>query len=99
MAGKNIPSKLKFLNAPRTFIPLNVNDIMGIVRSREQPIMSPFLMYGSVKPGMTMVLLPPTRKETLVKIHKNLKDTFNHASKLLFFFKEFHFQDVYKCKK
>jgi len=44
ITGKNMPSKLKFLNDPFTVCPLNVNVMTGTVKSSAQPITSPFLM-------------------------------------------------------
>jgi len=41
--GKNRPSRLKSLNKPFTGTPLSVNEIEGTVRSKAQPMISPFL--------------------------------------------------------
>jgi len=59
ITGKNIPSKLKSLNAPWTNWPFNVKVIMGIVKSNAQPITSLFLMLEICVPGITSDLRPP----------------------------------------
>ena len=47
ITGKNIPSKLKFLKYPGIFIPLRKNVMIGTVRSKAQPMLSPFRMCGT----------------------------------------------------
>ena len=59
ITGKNIPSKLKSWNEAFTGFPLNVNDIIGTVKSNEHPITSPFLINGSFALKIASVLLPP----------------------------------------
>lgn len=68
ITGKNMPSKLKFLNDPFTMCPLNVNVITGTVKSSAQPITSPFLIYGSIASCITTVLRPPTWNRYFLKI-------------------------------
>ena len=47
MAGKNMPSRLKFLKYPGIFIPLKKKVMMGTERSKATPILSPFLICGT----------------------------------------------------
>ena len=64
-AGKNIPSRLKFLKYPLTLTPLKKKVMMGTERSRATPMLSPFLRNGPescVAGGATIVLLPPVQR-------------------------------------
>jgi len=63
-----MPSRLKFLKVPSTFLPLKVKLMTGIVRSRAQPITSPLRMYGCVASGITQVLRPPVPNTELYLI-------------------------------